>query len=60
MINTLIQAKPEDEYPAQSPIEHVGDFGKGLYEGGKDALTGLGSMAKGAWNLTGGWVSNPL
>ncbi|WP_218082113.1 hypothetical protein [Anthocerotibacter panamensis] len=54
---TTIQAKPEDEH--QSPIEHVGDFGKGLYEGGKDALTGLGSMARGAWNLTGGWVSDP-
>ncbi len=44
---------------SKSLLGHVGDFGTGLYEGGKDTVTGLGSMAKGAWNLTGGWATNP-
>lgn len=37
----------------------VGGFFTGLYEGGKDTVVGLAGMAKGAWNLTGGWITNP-
>ncbi|XHX77654.1 MAG: DUF4157 domain-containing protein [Stenomitos frigidus ULC029] len=55
------------EQSSQIPVEdnsksifgHMGDFGTGFYEGGKDAVTGVASMAEGAWDLTGGWLTNP-
>ena len=37
----------------------VGGFFVGIYDGGKDAVVGLGSLAVGSWNLTGGWLINP-
>ncbi len=62
----VAQWRGQDGYtPASAPAQdkgalgHVGDFGVGLYEGGKDLVTGLGGMAQGAWNLTGGWLTNP-
>ncbi len=59
----VAQWQGQDGYtpPAQGKgvLGHVGDFGTGLWEGGKDLVTGLGGMAQGAWNLTGGWVTNP-
>jgi hypothetical protein len=58
------QAAPPPPAAAQGKkgkawYQHVGDFGKGLYLGGKDTVTGLATLGKGAWNLTGGWLTNP-
>jgi hypothetical protein len=40
-------------------LGHAADFGTGVYEGGRDLVTGVAGLAKGAWNLTGGWVFDP-
>ncbi|MEP0857721.1 RNase A-like domain-containing protein [Trichocoleus sp. DQ-U1] len=55
----VIQRQPQNKDDSKSFFGHAGDFFSGLYEGGKDTVTGIGSMAKGAWNLTGGWLTNP-
>lgn len=43
----------------QSAGEQVGGFFKGVYDAGAETVTGLVGMGKGAWNLTGGWLTNP-
>lgn len=37
----------------------VGGFGRGVGEAGWETVQGVGSMAKGGWNLTGGWYFDP-
>jgi hypothetical protein len=39
-------------------LQQGGYFFKGAWDAGKETVQGLGSMAKGAWNLTGGWIFN--
>src|SRR5204863_9089763 len=38
---------------------NVGGFFQGAFEGGVDAVKGVGNLAHGAWNLTGGWMTDP-
>ena len=50
---------PKKDSSEGGVLGHVGGFFSGLYDGAKDTVVGLGGMAVGTWNLTGGWVTDP-
>jgi hypothetical protein len=52
-------AQPDGKSEKPGVLGNVGGFFQGAWEGGVDTVKGLGNMAQGAWNLTGGWLTNP-
>ena len=49
------------EKPAEKPgvLGQVGGFFVGGWDGAVDTVKGVGNLAVGTWNLTGGWLTNP-
>ncbi|MGH7455395.1 MAG: DUF4150 domain-containing protein, partial [bacterium] len=54
-----VTAKVDEQTWLQSAGEQVGGFFKGAYDALAETVTGVVDMGKGAWNLTGGWLTNP-
>jgi hypothetical protein len=53
--------QPAPQAPQEKPgfWGNVGGFFKGAWDGAVDTVKGVGNMAVGAWNITGGWATNP-